>query len=391
MVKVGLSYTGMDGARKNLADETGDGYDFDATRSALHDTWQRQLTSVQVAGGTEERQQAFYTALYHAQLHPNLAGDTDGRYIGFDGKAHTASGYTPYQNLSLWDTYRPQNQLLEMLEPGWRATSRCRSSRSAGTAAGCPLGAGQQRDQHHDGRPGDPVPGGGVVQGPAEGVRGRGIRAAEEERDRHPARRLAVQRPLRHGLLPRPRLHPSGLELGQDCADKGGDNDCAHPASASLEYSAADASLALMARGLGHHADARKFAERGQWYRKLWDSSIGQFRPRTTDGDWVTPYDPVEADHQFHEGGAYQYQWLVPQDPAGLVELMGGRRSTEQRLDDFFAYDDLLTDPAGTAREKWISAPTTTTASRPTTPTTSPTCTPRTCTCGRARPRRRRP
>lgn len=43
--------------------------------------------------------------------------------------------------------------------------------------------------------------------------------------------------------------------------------------------------------------------------------------------------------------------------PAGLVGLTGGRRAAEQRLDDFFAYGKLLTDPAGTAREVWISAP----------------------------------
>ena len=81
-----------------------------------------------------------------------------------------------------------------------------------------------------------------------------------------------------------------------------------------------------MARGLGHGADAKMFADRGQWYRNLWDSSIQQFRPRTTEGTFLTPYDPVDADHQFHEGGAYQYQWLVPQDPAGLVSLMGGKQ-----------------------------------------------------------------
>ncbi|MEU8615128.1 glycoside hydrolase family 92 protein, partial [Actinoplanes sp. NPDC048791] len=150
---------------------------------------------------------------------------------------------------------------------------------------------------------------------------------------------------------------PSGLSRGKECADKGGDNDCDHPASATLEYAAADAALALMAKGLGRTADAKLFAGRGQWYRNLWDSSIKQFRPRTVDGTWLTPYDPVEAGHQFHEGGAYQYQWLVPQDPAGLVRLMGGRAATEKRLDDFFVYDKLLTDPAGTAREDWIAAP----------------------------------
>jgi len=37
--------------------------------------------------------------------------------MGFDGKLHTATDFTPYSNLSLWDTFRTQNQLIEMLAP----------------------------------------------------------------------------------------------------------------------------------------------------------------------------------------------------------------------------------------------------------------------------------
>lgn len=137
VLKVGLSYTGLAGARDNLAKETSDSYDFDATRTALRKQWADRLGAIKISGGTPERQTAFYTSLYHAQLHPNLAGDLNGDYAGFDGKVHRANGYTPYQNFSLWDTYRPQNQLLEMLEPQWPATSRCPCWRSAATAAGC--------------------------------------------------------------------------------------------------------------------------------------------------------------------------------------------------------------------------------------------------------------
>jgi predicted alpha-1,2-mannosidase len=99
------------------------------------------------------------------------------------------------------------------------------------------------------------------------------------------------------------------------------------------------------------------FAQRGQSYRNLWDASIGHFRPRTTAGAFVDPYNPVDAGHQFHEGGAYQYQWLVPQDPAGLIALMGGKAAAEQRLDDFFAYENLLINPSTTVREDWITQP----------------------------------
>ncbi|MCX4480505.1 GH92 family glycosyl hydrolase [Streptomyces cellulosae] len=358
VVKVGLSYTGLEGARKNLAAETADSYDFDATREALQATWERQLASVKVDGGPAERRRAFYSALYHAQLHPNLAGDVDGRYAGFDGKVHTADGFTPYQNLSLWDTHRPQNQLLQLLEPKVArdvALSVVAIGRDGGWLPRWSLANSETNIMT-----GDPVTpflveawSKGLLAGHEQEayalLRKNALRTPPDESPYNG--RAGIDAYLERGYV------PSGLELGKDCPDKGGDNDCVHPASATLEYAAADASLALMAKGLGRTADARMFAARGQWYRNLWDSSVQQFRPRTTEGTWVTPYDPVEAGHQFHEGGAYQYQWLVPQDPAGLVSLMGGRKKTEERLDAFFAYDKLLKDPARTAREDWISAP----------------------------------
>ncbi|WP_086846440.1 GH92 family glycosyl hydrolase [Amycolatopsis kentuckyensis] len=357
VLKVGLSYTGLEGARKNLAAETSN-HDFDATRAALHQQWADRLGAIKIAGGTTERQTAFYTALYHAQLHPNLAGDTDGAYTGFDGKVHTASGYTPYQNFSLWDTYRPQNQLLEMLEPQVArdvALSVVAIGRDGGWLPRWALAESETNIMT-----GDPVTP-FLVE-----AWSKGLLAGHEEEAYALLKKNATSTPPadspyngRSGVdyYNERGYVPSGLELGKDCAAKGGDNDCEHPASATMEYAAADASLALMARGLGHQADARMFADRGQWYRNLWDSSIGQFRPRTAEGTFLTPYNPVDAAHQFHEGGAYQYQWLVPQDPAGLVSLMGGRTSTEKRLDSFFSYGNLLKDPAGTARKDWIASP----------------------------------
>jgi predicted alpha-1,2-mannosidase len=358
VVKVGLSYTGLEGARKNLTAETAGSYDFDATRTRLHDTWVRKLDSIKIGGGTTERQTAFYSALYHSQLHPNLAGDVDGRYAGFDKQVHTADGFTPYQNFSLWDTYRPQNQLLEMLEPQVArdvALSIVAIGRDGGWLPRWALANSETNIMT-----GDPV-----VPFLVEAW-SKGLLAGHEEEAYALMKKNATSTPPadspyngRSGVTyyqDRGYI-PSGLTLGTDCAHKGGDNDCVHPASATLEYSAADASLALMAKGLGKSADAKLFADRGQWYRNLWDSSLGQFRPRTTDGTWVTPYDPVEAGHQFHEGGANQYQWLVPQDPAGLVGLMGGKAATEKRLDGFFVYDKLLADPHRTAREDWIAAP----------------------------------
>ncbi|MET0423279.1 MAG: GH92 family glycosyl hydrolase, partial [Actinoplanes sp.] len=372
VVKVGLSYTGPAGARANLTAETGDGFDFDQVRADLTARWAGELDRIKISGGTAERRTAFYTALYHSLLHPNLAGDVDGSYVGFDRAVHRAEGYTPYQNFSLWDTYRPQNQLLELLTPDVArdvALSVLAIGRDGGWLPRWALVNSETNIMT-----GDPVTP-FLVE-----AWSKGLLAGHEDEAYGLLRSNALSEPPagspyngRSGI----RYYndrgyvPSGLRLGVDCAAKGGDNDCDHPASATLEYAAADASLALMAAGLGRSADAKLFAGRGQWYRNLWDSpptappttqnglkaTSGHFRPRTVDGTWLTPYDPVAADEQFHEGGAYQYQWLVPQDPAGLIGLMGGRAAAEKRLDDFFAYDKLLADPAGTARTDWIAAP----------------------------------
>lgn len=358
VVKVGLSYTGVAGARGNLAEETGTGFDFDATRAASNRRWNDTLHLAAVDGGTHDRQVAYYTALYHASLHPNLAGDVDGRYQGFDHKVHAATDYTPRQNFSLWDTYRPQNQLLELLQPSV-ARDDDLSLLAIGREGGW-LPRWALANSETNIMTGDPVTP-TLVE-----AWSKGFLAGHEAEAYALLKKNATSLPPadsqyngRSGVDYYKRLGyiPVGLTVGTDCPSHGGDNDCAHPASATLEYSAADAALSLMARKLGHGGDARMFAQRGRWYRNLWDSSIGQFRPRNPDGTWLAPYDPVSGDQAFHEGGAYQYQWLVPQDPAGLVSLMGGKAGAQRRLDAFFSYDHLLTDPAGTARTDWISSP----------------------------------
>jgi predicted alpha-1,2-mannosidase len=137
---------------------------------------------------------------------------------------------------------------------------------------------------------------------------------------------------------------------------KQGDSDYQQGGSVTLEYALADAMLAQMARDLGHDEDAARYAARAQSYRRIFDSSTGFFRARDAAGVFAGPADPAKSEG-FHEGTAWQYQWLVPQDVPGLISLIGGRQATNDRLDAFFAYDRLLKDPAKTAREVWVHGP----------------------------------
>ncbi|GHJ49262.1 hypothetical protein Cs7R123_66040 [Catellatospora sp. TT07R-123] len=353
-LKLGLSYTGIAGARTNLAAETTSaGFNFDTVKQAAHDTWNTKLHKAEVDGGTADRQTAFYTSLYHSLLHPNLSGDTDGSYRGFDNVTRTASGYTPYQTFSLWDTYRAQNQLVALLEPQVArdyALSLLAVDRELGWLPRWSL-----YNTETNTMTGDPVTPFLVdlwARGLLNGYEEQFYTALRKNATGVPGTGLGINARNGNNYYTSIGYVPTG---GSCTPTHPFDHDCQYPASATLEYSAADAGLSLMARALGHTADADMLAARGLNYRNLFDSSIGFFRPRNAGGTWQPSYSPTDGAHMFHEAGAYQYQWLVPQDPDGLVALLGGKTAANARLDQFFAYSGLLTDPSGTARTKWVN------------------------------------
>ena len=115
-VRVALSYTGIEGAEKNLAAEAPEA-DFDAVRAKTEAAWRERLAKVRATGGDDDEKTVFYTALYHASLAPHVFGDVDGRFFGADGAIHMSKGYNRYTLFSLWDTFRTQHPLLTILEP----------------------------------------------------------------------------------------------------------------------------------------------------------------------------------------------------------------------------------------------------------------------------------
>jgi predicted alpha-1,2-mannosidase len=116
MVKAGISYVSIDGARANLAAEIPD-WDFDHVHQLARDSWAKALKGLSVEGGTEDHKTIFYSALYRAMLFPQIFADVDGSYPGGDHKPHQSSTFTNRTLFSGWDDYRSAYPLLTLVAP----------------------------------------------------------------------------------------------------------------------------------------------------------------------------------------------------------------------------------------------------------------------------------
>ena len=79
----------------------------------------KELSRIQISGGTDDEKTIFYTALYHTMIDPRIYTDVDGRYIGGDYKVHTSdSTFTKHTIFSGWDVFRSQFPLQTIINPG---------------------------------------------------------------------------------------------------------------------------------------------------------------------------------------------------------------------------------------------------------------------------------
>ncbi|MEU8750400.1 GH92 family glycosyl hydrolase [Streptomyces chartreusis] len=337
-VKVGISYVSQAGAEANLAAENPPNRSFDTVADAARRAWRERLSAIRVGGGTDAERATFYTALYHALLHPNVISDADRRYRGSDGQVHVVGkGHrAQYGTFSGWDVYRGQVQLLTLLDP--RVGSDIAQSlyelaeQNGGVWDRWLHGAGGTHVMN-----GDPSPialagirAFGGTDFDLRGALGSLVKAATvpTDKDLSPAGKpvLSVgQRPsldkyLKHHYMPSVSNAWGG-------------------AAETLEMSGADFALSQLAAEAGQKDTAKTFADRSQWWQNNFNIAAtedgGYIANRKADGSWVTGFTPATG-NGFVEGTAAQYTWMVQHNPAGLFAAMGGRAAAERRLDTFF-------------------------------------------------------
>lgn len=314
LVKVGISAVSVEGARKNLEAEM-PGWDFDGTRSAAEEEWNRALGRIEVLGGEPEQQRIFYTALYHCFLAPYLFSDVDGRYCGNDGEVHTAK-HDVYTVFSLWDTFRTLHPLLTIIEPE-------RTEDFIRTFLDIYDKAGRLPVWELWGNETDCMIGYHSVSAIADAYI-KGFRGFNAEQ--------ALKAMVASAMREEPGLHAlrkQGYISSEDQSES---------VSRTLEYAYDDWCIARMAQAMGRDSLARAFFARSANWRNLYDPATGFFRARRN-GGFREPFDPYEVNFDFTEANAWHYSAFVPQDVEGFDRLLRntGQGGLEQHLDNLFS------------------------------------------------------
>ncbi|MGV3540634.1 MAG: glycoside hydrolase domain-containing protein, partial [Rufibacter sp.] len=83
--------------------------------------------------------------------------------------------------------------------------------------------------------------------------------------------------------------------------------------------------------------------------------SIGYMRPKLSNGTFKKEFDVLSTHNQgFIEGNAWNYSLYVPQDPAAMIQAMGGNKRFVPHLDSLFTMhlpDEFFADTEDITRE----------------------------------------
>ncbi|WP_281631882.1 GH92 family glycosyl hydrolase [Flavobacterium luteolum] len=316
-MKMALSPVSSAGALENMKKETPD-WDFEKVKKQSQEVWNKELNKIQIETIQKEDRVNFYTAMYHAFLGPTEYMDLDGSYKGLDMNAHKAENFTNYTSYSLWDTYRALHPLFNIVQPkrnGDMVSSMLAHSEQS-VHKMLPIWSHYANENwcmigYHS------------VSVVADAIVKGNISFDAEK---------ALQACVNTAKVP----YYDGLEFymnkGYVPEDKSGAS-----VSKTLEYAYDDWAIAQAAKKLGKTEIYNEFINRSKNYKNVYDEKTGFMRPKLNDGTFKKEFDPLDTHGQgFIEGNSWNYSLYVPQDPADMIQLMGGNEKFKVRLDSLF-------------------------------------------------------
>lgn len=316
-LKIGLSFVSVENAKQNLEQEIGD-KSFSEIRKEGSQKWEKLLSSIQVKGGTDKQKEMFYSCLYRSFLWPALRSDVNGEFTDAKGNVDKAD-FNYYTEPSLWDTYRNKDVLLGLISPQV-TLDVIKSMKDVGDKTGF-------------------IPTFFHGDHGASSIAGAYLRGIDNFDVKGTYQILLKNANVSGGARPYISEYiEKGYIADPDIPNPQVETKAKAGVSKTLEYAYDDYSVAQIAKKFGDTANYRVLMARSKNYKNMFDPSTRFMRGRLENGDWIKNFNPQYPyyEYMYREANAWQVSFFAPHDMKGLIELYGGERGFESKLDSLF-------------------------------------------------------
>jgi len=315
-IKFALSPVSQENALNNMDVETPD-WNFEKIKEKGQNLWNKELNKIVITAGENEKIN-FYTAMYHAFINPTVYMDENGDYKGLDQNIHKAKGFTNYTTFSLWDTYRALHPLFNIIQPKRNGDmiKSMLAHYNQSVMHMLPIWSNSANENWcMTGYHSVAVIADAVVKGNTPFDANKALDACVTTAHHRSYDGIGLYEDM--GYIP---------------VDKNGTG-----TSTTLEYAYDDWAIAQMAKKLNRMDIYKEFIKRSENYKNVFNPSVGFMSGRLSDGSFKKDFDPLSTSGQgFIEGNSWNYSLFVPQDPASLIQLMGGKKKFTHYLDTLF-------------------------------------------------------
>ena len=330
-VRIASSFISEEQALENLKELGSDS--FDEVKARGRKTWNDILGRIEVKSDDIDHLRTFYSCLYRSVLFPRSFYEKNAKgeivhYSPYNGEV--LPGYM-FTDTDFWDTFRCLFPLLNVMYPSMNEKMQAGLVNAYKESGFLPEWA-------------SPGHRGCMVGNNSASIVADAYLCGLKNYDAETLWQAVV-----HGAS---AVHPtvsSTGRLGYEYYNKLGyvpyDVKINENVARTLEYAYDDWCIYKFGKALGKSKkELEPFRKRAFNYRNVFDSETKLMRGRLKNGKFQSPFSPLKWGDAFTEGNAWHYTWSVFHDPAGLIQLMGGKQTFNHMLDSVFNVPPLFDD-----------------------------------------------
>ena len=330
-VRIASSFISEEQAIENLKELGSDS--FDEVKARGRKTWNDVLGRIEVKSDDIDHLRTFYSCLYRSVLFPRSFYEKNAKgeivhYSPYNGEV--LPGYM-FTDTGFWDTFRCLFPLLNVMYPSMNEKMQAGLVNAYKESGFLPEWA-------------SPGHRGCMVGNNSASIVADAYLCGLKNYDAETLWQAVV-----HGTS---AVHPtvsSTGRLGYEYYNKLGyvpyDVKINENVARTLEYAYDDWCIYEFGKALGKSKkELEPFRKRAFNYRNVFDSESKLMRGRLKNGKFQSPFSPLKWGDAFTEGNAWHYTWSVFHDPAGLIQLMGGKQTFNNMLDSVFNVPPLFDD-----------------------------------------------